>query len=286
MDRALLRPLDVPWRRIGVAVLLVAYVLVNLHFITHSLPWGDSPDWQQFLALPDAIASGTLYQMETELPWIWSPLLAPAMIVVTWIGYWPWVLVKVGVLAFLWRSPWLVALALVSYGFWADLWAGNTFTFVFVAGALAIRGNRWAALAYFALLLLTPRPVQLPLATWLLWQDRSLWRPAALLALGLGVATLATGYAFDWLRAMLAYGADAYTFYGFTWAFGKAWLIVGIPLAVWLTWKGRPGLAGFVASPYTLSTYWLMPLIDLLRLGRPEGGRKGLGIHVEERGLL
>ncbi len=47
--------------------------------------------------------------------------------------------------------------------------AGNTFTFVVVAAAFALRGSRFGALAFLALTALMPRPVQIPLALWLLW---------------------------------------------------------------------------------------------------------------------
>jgi hypothetical protein len=38
---------------------------------------------------------------------------------------------------------------------------------------------------------------------------------------------------------------------------GAWWLLAGIPLAAWLTWRGRVGLASLAVSPYLLP-YYLM----------------------------
>ena len=44
---------------------------------------------------------------------------------------------------------------------------------------------------------------------------------------------------------------------------GAWWLVVGIPLAAWLTWRGRVGLAGLALSLYVLPYYLLMLILDL-----------------------
>ena len=44
---------------------------------------------------------------------------------------------------------------------------------------------------------------------------------------------------------------------------GTAWLIIGIPLAAWLTYRGRVGWAGLAASVYVLPAYLLWPLLEL-----------------------
>jgi hypothetical protein len=38
---------------------------------------------------------------------------------------------------------------------------------------------------------------------------------------------------------------------------GPAWLLIGIPLGLWLTLKGRLGLAGMALSPYLFPHYYL-----------------------------
>jgi hypothetical protein len=56
---------------------------------------------------------------------------------------------------------------------------------------------------------------------------------------------------------------------------GSMWFLVGIPLAGLLTWRGWPGLAGLVASPYLLAQNLLLTFADLSQLSwrrSPEGG--------------
>jgi len=62
---------------------------------------------------------------------------------------------------------------------------------------------------------------------------------------------------------------------------GSAWLLIGVPLGAWLTWRGRVGWAGLAISPYWLMPYYLMLLLEL-RIFReqdaslaPTGGRAG-----------
>jgi hypothetical protein len=44
---------------------------------------------------------------------------------------------------------------------------------------------------------------------------------------------------------------------------GPAWLVLSVPLALLLTWRGWVGLAGVVASPYLLAQYLLMLFADV-----------------------
>ena len=52
------------------------------------------------------------------------------------------------------------------------------------------------------------------------------------------------------------------------------WLLIGVPLATWLTVKGRPGFASLAASPYWLPYYLLFLLLELprSRVKRPVEG--------------
>ena len=271
MDRALPRPLDLPWRRaLLIGGLLAIYVPLNMYFITR-IEWGPQhTDWQQFLRLPEAIRDGALYDADRfiEQPWVWSPLFAPIMVGVTWLGYWGWVAVKFAALTLLWRTPWLIALALASFAFWIDAAAVNVVTLVFVSGALALRGSRWAAYANLALFLFMPRLLQLPMAVYLLWKMPDIRRPFLVGAVIYGLGVLASGYAFDWITTMLG-RAEGVTFYGPQAVFGAGWVLVGIPLAALLAWRGLPGTAGVMAVPYTVETYWIMPLLDLSRRRSP-----------------
>ena len=92
--------------------------------------------------------------------WRYSPValwvLQPVAIVGGQIGF---VLLHFGLLALL---PRRVALLVgISFPFWVDVIFGNVFTLVFVAAFWAVRGNGVGMIAFGALTLLMPRPVQL-----------------------------------------------------------------------------------------------------------------------------
>lgn len=249
-------------RTIG-AVGLALYIGINVALITMLRPDTNHPDWQLWLSLPDKLAAGTLYVQTGETRWVWSPILAPVMAAAPLLGYWTWGALHVAAV-FLLRDWRIIALVLLSWGFWIDTIGGNTFAFVFVAGVLALRSSRPAAIVYLGLCILMPRPIQLPLALWLLWSMPSIRLPTLALFAVHALAVLGTGYADEWLASMLRQTGPLAGDIGPTLLFGKAWLIVGIPLAVYLTWKGRLGWAGVAMSPYMLPAYWLMPLLDLV----------------------
>lgn len=245
------------WRRIGWAVYIGVNIGLALRY-TPELPY--PKDWALWLSIPERLATGTLYS-ETY-PFVWSPLMAPVMASVATIGYWPWAMLIVGSV-FLLRSPLLILLVFSSWGFWADLSGANTFTLVFVAGALALRGSRWAVIASWVLILLMPRPVQVPLVVWLVWQHRDLWRWFVGIFIAHALAVLATGLAFEWIGAMLTYGQAPGFDIGPTRWLGLGWLIAGIPLAAFLAWKGRLGWAGLAMTPYLLPQYLLVALWEM-----------------------
>jgi hypothetical protein len=255
------------------AIALTIYLSANVGLML-SL-WPANVDWELWNALPDAIETGTIYRTSTEQPFIWSPVAAPIMAAVSAIGWWPWTLAHIGAV-FLLRDRWLIGLTLTSWPFWVDTVNGNVFVFIFVAGVLALRGSRAAGLAYLILLLFMPRPVQVPLAGVILWKDRSLWLPFALVFVAHALAVVGSGYAVEWLTAMRVKEA--------TWNLSPAqflgwwWLVIGVPLAGWLMWIGRPGLAGLAMSPYVLPPYWLMALVP-----RVEVGHQALSANVPRR---
>ena len=243
------------WRPIGVAL----YVAVNLSLTLVLVRPENGPDWQ----LWRAIGSGNPYRLDTIAPYVWSPLLVPVMQVVGWLGPVVSVAMHVGAVLLL-RSRLLILLTLASWAFWTDAGAGNTFAYVFVAGALALRGNRWGVIASFVLFLLMPRPIQFPLVAWLVWQHRDLWRWYVGLFVAHAVTVLATGLAFDWIGGMLAYGQEPEYDIGPTMWFGTAWLIVGIPLGLFLAWRGRVGWAALAMTTYLMPQYLLAPLWELV----------------------
>jgi hypothetical protein len=238
---------------------LAAYGAFNLALLIVTIPLDGGPDWALWQALPQAIAEGRMYDTGTEAPMVWSPVMGYVMAAASYL-YWPWFALHVGAVLLLrdWRLTLVVGL---TAGAWIDALMGNTFVFVFVAGVLAYRGSRPAALIFLLLTLLMPRPLQMPLAAWLLYRDRSLWVPfAAMFTVHLGVV-LWSGYLLDWITNATAHMANGNV--GPTAIFGRAWLIVGLPLGVWLTVKGRVGWAGVAVSPYLLGVYWLWPFLEI-----------------------
>jgi hypothetical protein len=145
---------------------------------------------------------------------------------------------------------------------------GSTTVFVFVAGSLALRGSSVGTVAYFALFLLMPRPVDFPLAAWLAWQRPDLRWILAVLAGMLVITTLASGYALEWLIELLVF--SSYTMNQSDYAnlaptrwIGPAWLVIGGPLAFLLAMKGKLGMAGLAMSPYFGAPYLLNLLWDI-----------------------
>lgn len=90
---------------------------------------------------------------------------------------------------------------------------------------------------------IVPRPLMIPVAAWLLWT-----RPVAA---GGDVAIPSN------------VGPSRFI--------GIPWLLVGVPLAAWLTLRGRLGVAALAASRYWLPYYLLFPIVEL---GGPAGRRR------------
>jgi hypothetical protein len=242
------------------AVVFAGFAALNIGVsLAFTLPGPHNGDWQLWSRLPEAIASGTIYAA-ADVPFGWSVPAAYLMAAVTMIGYWPWFALHYLSLLLLRRTPLVMGLAAVSWPVWIDASEGNTFTFAFVAGALALRGSRPAAVAYLALCALIPRPVQLPLALWLLWRMPELRLPAV--AMGAAVLAASLGQIEAWMEALREYTAPFNA--GPTRYIGSWWFIVGVPLAAWLTWRGRVGWAGLAISPYIMPYYFLVLLWELV----------------------
>ena len=229
-------------------------------------------DWVALTTLTARVGTTELYLRGGEPTWfVWSPIAALLLAhVFIPLGYAFWLGLHLASLVII--RNWRVAvLALLSVPFWADTIGGNTFVFVFAAGVAALSGSRWGAIGYLALCCLVPRPVQLPLALWLLWKRPDVRLPfAAMVSVTLAVA-LATGYLGDWLGVLIAIGRTNDVHFANlspTKLIGVAWLAIGIPLSAWLTLKGYVGLAGLAISPYILPAYPLVLLWEWV--GRPE----------------
>lgn len=265
MECAPPQPLAISWRRLGWAL----YFGINLGMIAYQ-PWGLGfvRDWALWHAVA---ASGNPYQAGAglDVAYVWSPLMVPVVMAVVAVPA-LWALLHLTVLA-LPRDAWFALLMLCSWGFWNDVAGANTFTFSVVAGLMAWRGSRPAAIVYIALLMLMPRPVQVPLALLLLWRDRSLLVPSAILVVTHSVVV--APYLADWIAAMVEYGRTTPHDLGPRHFLGYAWVPIALVIAGWLVWKRRPGWAGLFASAYWLPQYFLMPLVELLPKQRRAGPR-------------
>lgn len=277
-------PLDLRWR-----VALGIYIVVNLALVltvrigpgVPGDPASMHPDWDLWSSLPAAIARGEMYSSRSEVPFAWSPVAGWLMSLVPSVGYWPWLAIHVAAV-FLLRDRLLIVLTLASWGFWVDAAGGNVFVFVFVAGAIALRGNRTAAIIYLTLFILMPRPIQVPLGLWLLWRLPEIRLPAVALLAVHSIVVLLSGYAADWIHNMLIHVVPVSGNIGPSVLLGLAWLALGVPLGAWLLLQGRFGWAGLAWSSYWLHSYLLMPLLDL----RPTASAWSRDPRpLEERGL-
>lgn len=260
--------------RWGVRALLVSITTVNiigLVLTAAAFLYADiGVDWAMYQEAGRRVTDGGLFDWPDNsiMVWRYSPVIAYLFALISPIGYLGWTLLHFGALALL---PWRMALiTLVSWPFWNDVYNGNTLTFVFVAAFLALRGSRSAALVFLAFTLLMPRPFMLPVAAFLLWHDRVLWLPLAGLFAGHALAVVLSGWHTEWIAELVSTSRSAgeiFGNFGPTRVFGVAWLVVGLPLAGWLTVMGRVGLAGLAMSPYILVPYYLMALLDLPRHG-------------------
>lgn len=271
MERVLPRPLD--WRIFtALGVYLGLTVFMTGRTLLGNLP--APPDWEIWAEIPQRLADGTLYDGRFR----WSPLMAYVWLVILPLGFWGFALLHIAVLPLIgWKHA---LLAVTFWGFWTDLAAGNAFIFVVVAGVLARHGNRSAEWTYLALTILIPRPIQLPLALWLLWKRPRTRLPFALMLLSHAALVAWTGYGADWLAQLTATPEHelGYTFplnSSPSVVIGSWWLLVGVPLAAWLFTKGWVGWAGVAMSPYLLPYYWLMLLLDI----RPERHAEPLRLH-------
>jgi hypothetical protein len=228
-------------------------------------------DWQQYAEASRRLDGGDLYALTYDYSFRYSPLFAAAFGLIVPIGVIGWrVLHLVAVLAL--PSMPMRLIVLVSWPLWYDIQTGNLLTFVFLAAAWALRGNRLAIGVYLLLTILGPRPLMLPLAAWLLWQ-RPEWRwPFAAAVVVHVAAVIGLGWAEGWVGTLVAAAEDAAlpSNVGPSRLVGTIpWLVVGLPLAAWLTWKGRVGWASLAASPYWLPYYLLFPLLEVDRIRWP-----------------
>ena len=247
-------------------------------------------DWDNYVEAARRYPLGTLYDWQHPYAFHYAPQLAPVLGVITSAGLVAWRAAHFVALALL-PSRRLGLLLLVSYPFWADVINGNLMVFVLLAAAWAYRGNGVAMAVYLGLCVLIPRPIILPLAAWLLWRrPASRWPLVGILVI-VALTALGTGYLPDWIDSLQASGVQEIS-NDFNLSpshlLGPAWVIIGLPLAIWLTRRGRLGWASMAISPYLLP-YWVQMLgLELVRpqesLGIAPGGATGLTSDDEALG--
>ena len=234
------------------ALLIVAWVALNV-WLLWVMGYGQAGDWGIFRA--GVARADFIFPPITMV--VWQLLVLP----IGFVGF--AILHFIALLAL--RDLVLIVVFLGSFPFWHDTLLGNVNMFGVVAGVVALRGSRASGLAYIAFVLLFPKPVFVPLAAYLVWQLPNVRVPAALMSTVVVAVTLASGFADDWLvRAINISGDYPYRAWdiGPTRVLGLTWLVVGAPLAAWLTFKRHPGWAGLAVTPYLVPVYAAVLLFE------------------------
>lgn len=254
--------------RVAIAVGLLAVVVLNALLVANQLsiilagyPGADLVDYQMAAR---RVWEGGLYASDGVYHFRYSPvaayLFAPLGLVtpLVWRG--------LHVAAALALPTWPMRLLLLaSWPFAFDLQLGNVMTFVLLAAAWALRGNRIGGVVFLAFCLLFPRPLMLPIAAWLVWRQPWLRWPFVALFVVHAVLVAVSGWGGAWISQLFASTDEIGSAFniGPTALVGLWWLVLGIPLGAWLFWRGRVGPAGLAISPYLLPYYLMVALLDL-----------------------
>jgi hypothetical protein len=259
------------WRLIRRAVIGAAVILAvaanGVGLATIVIDHQRAFDWDNYVEAARRYPLGTLYDWQHPYAYHYAPQLAPVLGVITSAGLVAWQAAHFVALALL-PSRRLALLLLVSFPFWADVVNGNLMVFVLLAATWAYRGNGLAMAVYLGLCVLIPRPIILPLGAWLLWRrPESRWPLVGILVI-VALTALGTGYLPEWIGSLQASGVQEIS-NDFNLSpshlIGPAWVVIGLPLAIWLTRRGRLGWASMAISPYLLP-YWVQMLgLELVR---------------------
>jgi hypothetical protein len=105
-----------------------------------------------------------------------------------------------------------------------------------------------------------PRPVQLPIAAWLIWQRPQIRVAFVVMFVIHGVAVVLSGLGSEWLEVLQSTPGDQVGL-GFNFALsrwlGLAWVPIGLTIGIICFWRDRLGLASLAISPYLLPSYLL-----------------------------
>jgi hypothetical protein len=253
-------------RAVIYAAIILAVVANVIGLATLVIDHGRAFDWDNYVEAARRFPLGTLYDWQYPYSYHYAPQLAPILGLLSAVGITAWRAAHFVALAAL-PSRKLAILLLVSYPFWFDVVTGNLLVFVLLAAAWAYRGNRPATAIYLALCVLVPRPIMLPLLAWILWQRPGSRLPFAAMVVAGVLTALPTGYLADWIGSFLRSGVtDVANDFNLSPSrfIGAAWLIIGIPLAAWLTIRRRLGWASMAISPYLLPYYVQLLGLELI----------------------
>jgi len=266
------RALPLLRRALIYAAIVLAVVGNVIGLATIAIDHARAFDWDIYVEAARRFPLGTLYDWHQPYFYRYAPQLAPVLGLLTGMGLVAWRVAHFIALASL-PSRRLALLLLVSYPFWFDVNTGNLMVFVLLAAAWAYRGSNVATGVYLVLCVLVPRPIMVPLLAWILWQ-RPGWRLPFVGIAAVGLLTaLPTGYLPEWLGSLFRSGADEIG-NDFNLSpsqfIGAWWLVIGVPLAAWLTFRGRIGWATMAISPYLLPYYVQMLGLELVRPRYPD----------------
>jgi hypothetical protein len=224
-------------------------------------------DWEIYATAAErAWAGAPLYEWHGDYAYVYSPPFAYLFAGISWIGPDAWRLAHV--LAALLMPNWpMRVITVVSWPFWFEMQYGNLVVFILLAGAWSVRGSRGASLAFLALAVLMPRPLMVPVAGWVLWEQRRLRVPFAAMVGATVMFSLFTGHLGPWVTSLIdtpdvANASDVN--FGPSRIMGQWWLLIGFPVGAWLTFSGRLGWASLAVSPYLLPQYFLMVYLEFL----------------------
>ena len=245
--------------------ILVPNAWLCQHVIGLILEGASAVDWNQYvLAAGRFLDPPALYAVNDHYAYHYSPFLAPLFGALSPIGTDGWRVLHIAALATLPTWPMRIVTVL-SWPFWFDVGTGNILIFVVALAAWALRGNQLVAMAYLVVLILVPRPLMMPVGVWLLWRQRELRFPFVALFFVHSVAVFVGGWSDEWIHALQAAAGDVLnpTNIGPSRFIGAWWILLGMPLAGVLTWRGRLGWAALAASLYWLPYYLLILLLEL-----------------------
>jgi len=274
--------LPTAWRRLILVVAACISVGISLPILANASNW-PFDDWYLFVDAGQRILAGqSPYTSDPSgVSFRWSPIVAIFFALIASVGPWVWTAFSLVSLALLKHSVWIVGF-LLAWPFWRDVETGASFWYVPLAALLVLRGSLAAGFAFGVLTVLVPRPMMLPILGWLLWQRPQ--QRVLVLAGGASAvaASLVTGFGTDWVTYLLRVAGDSET--AFTRIsprnfLGALWVLLPI-VGIWLTLRGRLGLAALAVSPYWTPAYLLILILDVVpwrdRATTPETSRGAL----------